>query len=104
VPIVPTPLSVRTLDQLAAFVDDVTEHTPRLLPFLSMVDSRKKLHRDLSATLPARRPELLKTAIPSSAEIERMSVRREPVGSFAPRSTVAAAFADLWREIDDRLR
>ena len=47
-PVVPAPLSVRSLDQLQEFVD---EHRPGLplLAFMSMLDDRKVLHRQITA-------------------------------------------------------
>jgi chromosome partitioning protein len=75
VPVIPTPLSLRTLEQLASFVVDSGDGTV-VLPFLSMVDRRKKLHREIVEMLQAERPELLRTTIPSSIDVERMSVRR----------------------------
>src|SRR5262249_11416742 len=50
-PLIPTTLSVRTLDQLTDFIAPLT-HRPRLLGFFSMVDRRKRLHRDLVDQLP----------------------------------------------------
>jgi hypothetical protein len=32
-----------------------------------------------------------------------MAARRAPLGSFAPRTTAALAFAALWRTIEQRL-
>jgi len=53
VPLVPSTLAVRTLDQLRDFLAGVPEPVPDVLPFFSMVDRRKKLHKELVATLPA---------------------------------------------------
>jgi hypothetical protein len=35
--------------------------------------------------------------------VETMTVRRRPLGSFAPRSPAAQAFAALWQAIERRL-
>ena len=101
VPIVPAPLSLRTLEQLDGFVRK-TDATAMVLPFLSMVDRRKRLHLDVIDELRARRPDLLRTEIPALAEIERMTVRREPLAVYSPHSAAAAAFASLWAEVRDR--
>src|SRR4051794_30872651 len=45
VPIVPSPLSLRTLDQVVEFLDTVEHKPPKVLAFLSMVDRRRALHR-----------------------------------------------------------
>src|ERR1700748_1704321 len=48
VPLIPTTLSVRTLDQLSDFIDEFKgRRRPDLLAFFSMVDRRKKLHREI---------------------------------------------------------
>ena len=51
VPLIPTTLSVRTLDQLIEFVAGLNGHRPRVQAFFSMVDRRKKLHQEIMATL-----------------------------------------------------
>jgi chromosome partitioning protein len=99
VPLIPTTLSVRTLEQLADFVAAFRGRRPQLLAFVSMIDRRKKLHRELAERLSRERPEVAKTAIPSASVIEMMSVERAPVAVFAPSSPAAAAYRDLWTEI-----
>src|SRR6185437_1223380 len=47
VPLIPAVLSLRTFDQLTEFVAGLPGRTPTVLAFLSMVDRRKKAHRDL---------------------------------------------------------
>lgn len=100
VPVIPTTLSLRMLEQLSALVDG---DSVAMLPFFSMVDRRKKLHREVTEQLPTERPELLRAAIPSSTDVEKMSLRREPVVAFAPRSVASVAFTDLWGEIQARV-
>ncbi len=51
VPLIPTTLSVRTLEQLSDFVDEFKGRRPELLAFFSMVDRRKKLHREITEKL-----------------------------------------------------
>lgn len=101
VPTVPSTLSIRTLDQLLEFLGRAPQ--PLVLPFASMVDRRKRLHRDLIADLVTEVPALLPTVIPSSSVIEQMGVHRAPVGAFAPRSVAAASFRQLWLDISARL-
>ncbi|MGH9244472.1 MAG: ParA family protein [Acidimicrobiales bacterium] len=97
VPLVPATLSLRTLDQLTAFVDGHGV-TTMVVPFFSMADRRKRLHREVMASLPDERPGVLATPIPVSSEVERMGLHRCPIGVYAPRSPAAAAFTELWRE------
>ena len=50
-PIVPSALSLRAFDQLASYVDEQRKLAGRLLGFLSMIDRRKRVHRDIAAQL-----------------------------------------------------
>ena len=75
------------------------EDLPRLrtLAFYSMVDRRKKLHRNL---VDARHEgRYLFTTVPYAGDIERMAERRAPVAEFAPRSAAARAYESLWGEV-----
>jgi cellulose biosynthesis protein BcsQ len=96
-PLIPTTLSVRTLDQLTEFVATL-KHRPRLLGFFSMVDRRKRLHRDLVEQLPRERDDLARTAIPAQSLIEQMAVRRAPVPHYAPRSAATRCYEELYAE------
>ena len=94
VPLVPSTLSVRTLEQLRRFLAGVGEPVPEVLPFFSMVDRRKKLHRELVASLPG----VADAAIPNASAVELMGLRREPVVTSAPRHKAAEAYAALWAQ------
>jgi len=102
VPLIPTTLSVRTLDQLTEFISGFNGQQPRVLAFFSMIDRRKRLHLEISEQLPAQRPEFAATAIPALSIIEQMSVQRAPVAAFAPRSVAARCYAGLWAEARSR--
>jgi chromosome partitioning protein len=105
VPLIPTTLSVRTLDQLTEFVAGFNGHRPDVLAFFSMVDRRKKLHREIAENLSSERwSQVAATAIPALSIIERMSVERSPVTVFAPRSSAARAYRSLWSELRTRTR
>jgi chromosome partitioning protein len=101
VPLIPTTLSVRTLDQLTEFVSDFDGHRPQVRAFFSMVDRRKRLHQEITEKLLAERSGVTATPIPALSLIERMSVERAPVTAFAPRSPAARAFRALWDEVND---
>jgi len=102
VPLIPTTLSVRTLEQLSDFVDEFKGHRPDILAFFSMVDRRKKLHREITEKLPTERYEVARTVIPALSVIEMMSVERAPVTVFAPNTAAAKAYRALWAELRDR--
>jgi chromosome partitioning protein len=101
VPLIPTTLSVRTLEQLTGFVAEL-DHPPVLFPFFTMVDGRKRLHREVIDDLRARRGDLADTAIPALSLVEQMAVHRAPLPVFAPRSRVTRSYQDLWAEVRDR--
>jgi chromosome partitioning protein len=102
VPLIPTTLSVRTLDQLTDFVAGFNGHRPDILAFFSMLDRRKRLHTQILADLPSQRPDFATAAIPALSLIEQMSVRRAPVAAFAPRTAAARQYRELWREARER--
>lgn len=104
VPLIPTTLSMRAIDQLDRFLarSDLRD-PPRVIGFFSMVDRRKRLHRDVIESASRGKRRVLKARIPSTMDIERMGVRRKPVAVFAPKSRAAAAYRDLWSEAKTRL-
>jgi cellulose biosynthesis protein BcsQ len=101
VPLIPTTLSLRTLDQLTEFIAGFDGQRPAVLAFFSMVDRRKTLHRDIIERLPKERSDVAVTAIPALSVIERMAVERAPVAAYAPRSQAARAYRALYRELRD---
>jgi chromosome partitioning protein len=102
VPLIPTTLSVRTLEQLTEFIAGFNGHRPDILAFFSMLDRRKRLHTQILADLPAQRPDIASSAISSLSLVEQMSVRRAPVTAFAPRTAGAMQYRELWREARER--
>lgn len=101
-PIVPSPLSMRTLDQLVDLVNEC-EGKARILAFLSMVDRRRALHRDVIELVHGSYGDIAKTVVPLSATVERMGQRRRPIASYAPASPATKAYEELWGEIVARL-
>jgi len=87
VPVIPTTLSVNTLDQLTGFLVGLDGHRPGVLAFFSMTDQRT----DFAAT-----------AIPALSVIEQMSVHRAPVTASAPGSVAARRYRELWQEARER--
>ena len=96
VPVIPSPLSVRAYDEVAAHLGR-RGAAPPLMPVHSMVDRRRTLH----ARAIAAHPDW--PAVPMASAIEQMAIRRAPIGAFAPRSTAAGAFAEVWRAVERRL-
>ncbi|MEM1177987.1 MAG: ParA family protein [Acidobacteriota bacterium] len=103
VPMIPTTLSERTLDQLQSHLDGEGLGDLNVWPFFSQVDRRKKLHLEvMSAASEDGGYRYLETQIPSASDIERMGLERQPVAAFAPSSAGARAFLSLWTEIERR--
>src|ERR1700761_803668 len=103
VPLLPTPLSVRMLVQLQEFVSGERWSDVKLLPFFSMVDRRKSLHHEVIESTRQEFPSILATEVPYASEIERMTQRRAPLPSFAPKSAPGLVYAALWAEIESRM-
>jgi cellulose biosynthesis protein BcsQ len=103
VPAIPTPLSLRALAQLMKFLHARDQRRYRVLPFFSMVDRRKALHRETCEWIHAQPIRFLRAEIPYSSLVEQTGVRRAPLASFAPQSAAALAYAELWRELEQRV-
>jgi cellulose biosynthesis protein BcsQ len=103
VPLIPTPLSARMLAELFEFIAARGWHDINVLPFFSMVDRRRALHKQTIGELRERFPQILATEVPYGSEFERTAARRAPIESYAPASSAAETYRALWREIDERL-
>ena len=101
-PIIPTTLSVRTLEQLQTVLTEWQQDLT-VLPFFSMVDKRKKLHRDIMTHLSENFVNTLNTAIPYSSDIERMGIEHNPLGAYCHKSELITAYNNLWQEILTRI-
>lgn len=99
VPVVPTTLSVRTLEQLDDVLAGLDPPKPRVLVFFSMVDGRKNLHAELMGALRRQRGDVAHSTIPAATEVELMGTTRSPVGVGAPGSVAAHAYEQLWGEL-----
>ncbi len=102
VPVIPTTLSLRSLDQVRAFAERVGRRRLAVVPFLSMVDRRRAMHRELAERCLAD-PMFLRSWSPAASVVEKMGAQRAPLAGFAPGSAAARAFAALWDEGAARL-
>jgi cellulose biosynthesis protein BcsQ len=102
-PMIPTTLSVRTLEQLKKFIATHDLDKLQLLPFFAMVDRRKNMHLNTMQAVLQSHPETLATAIPYASNIERMGLQRMPLGAYSPKSAAAVAYGQLWQEILTRV-
>ncbi len=69
VPLLPSPLSVRMLEQLLDFVARRNWSDLKILPFFSMVDRRKLLHKETMNALRGRFPLILDTEVPYGSDV-----------------------------------
>jgi chromosome partitioning protein len=103
VPVIPTPLSVRTLQMLTKHCKAEGIGTKRLWPFYSMVDIRRTLHREICESPEMLPVKPLNVRVPYASQVERMGTERAPLAAFAASSAAAQAYAALWAAISNRL-
>ncbi len=97
VPLLPSPLSARAFDQLAAHLAKHHRKGPPLLPVWTMVDRRRALHRATVDAVPDR------VVIPYAVAVEAMAVNQAPVAATAPSGPAARGFSRLWAEVEAAL-
>ena len=102
VPLIPSPLSLRTFEQLREFVAANVPDPPRILAFFSMTDGRRRVHREVAEELSGD-DGVLVTAIPYASDVERMAVHRRVLPELAPHGRAGVAYAALWEELRARL-
>jgi chromosome partitioning protein len=103
VPVIPTTLSERTFDQLQNFFKDHNFKKKKLVPFFSMVQQTKKLHKETILRMRQQYKGFLNTAIPFSTDIEKMGIHRAPVVTYARSRSATKAYSQLWNELQNRL-
>ena len=103
IPIIPTTLSMRSLDLLYESRALQSKKPGRVMPLVSMMDRRGKLHREIQLELLTTHRGALWSSIPEASVVERMGRERCPLFVYAPRSLAAEAFRELWREIRERI-
>lgn len=101
-PIVPTALGVRSFEQLVAYLDATPKATGQLLGFFSMVDRRKRAHRELVERVAGEHDRILATMVPTAAGIEITERDRPPFTAAHRRSRAWIAYRDLWTELQTR--
>jgi cellulose biosynthesis protein BcsQ len=103
VPIIPSTLSIRTYHLIFEYFKKNDLDTGSILPFFSMVDIRKSMHKDVMTSSIKDVPNILKTIVKYSSDIEKMGVELAPLPSFAPNSKSAMAYKSLWKEIKKKI-
>ncbi len=103
VPVIPTTLSERTLDQLYKLFGEQGYQRKKIIPFFSMVQKQKKLHRQTMLLLKKRYPAFLKYYVPSSTDVEKMGIYRAPLLTFSPRNPASLSYLAIWQDIAAKL-
>lgn len=107
VPLLPTPLSLSTLDKIGSIYSAKSRLLKKVVPFFSKVDSRKKMHREIienpsdSITAPVSAP--LRAFIPNLSSIEKMSLRGAPLLAYSKKSRASRCFRSVWEEVRERI-
>lgn len=103
VPVIPSTLMERTLDQLQAFFRENKYPVKKIIPFFSMVQRTKKLHTETITKLRTENQRFLNTEIPFSTDVEKMGVHRAPIVAYAHNKPAAKAYQQLWQEVSAKL-
>ena len=101
VPVIPTTLSERTLEQLYTFFKEEGYSKKKIIPIFSMVQKSKKLHGESMERMRANHKRFLQHTIPFSSDIEKMGVHRAPVLSYAGKKSAARAYENVWSELEN---
>jgi chromosome partitioning protein len=99
IPMIPSPLSIRAMEQVIAFFESKKAAPKRIVGFFNQVDMRRNLHREAVENIKKMPVPMLKTYIPNDSAVEQMGLRRAPLTSYNLRSRAALAYIDLWKEI-----
>lgn len=103
VPVIPTTLSERTFEQLMEFFAENEYPNDKIIPFFSMVQAQKSLHKATMDAMAARYKIFLATAIPYSSDVEKMGEHKAPVAIFAHTKPASIAYEELWEEVAQAL-
>jgi len=99
VPVIPTTLSIMTLEKLVEFFKNEKLPMKKIVPFFSMVEHGKRLHNSIIQEYNKSGEPFLKSRIPYSSDVEKMGINRQPLFLNYPKSRVASAYRDLWNEV-----
>lgn len=100
-PVIPTTLSMLAREKVLEFLRGEKRTSPKVFSFFSMVEPRKKLHRQVLEAANEKRGRFLDTRVPYAAVIEQMGLQREPVGGYKPKSKAAQVYRELWDELKE---
>ena len=102
-PVIPSALSLRSYDQVKHFFKGKKLDRQVIIPFLSMVDHRRKLHKDVMNDALQNLPNCCTNNIPYLSDIEKMGLTRKPVVESHPASRASKAYIQLWWELEKKV-
>ena len=103
-PIIPSSLSMASYDQLMHYFKKNPQKGLLVLPFFSMVDRRKRLHRDFLEKYENGHLGFLSASIPYSSAVEQMAEKQAPLASYSRGSTALKCYNALWEELQTNIR
>jgi chromosome partitioning protein len=101
-PVIPTTLSFQTFQRVQYHLSRQGQERARMIPFFSMVDQRKTLHREIMARY-GEEEHFCKSFIPTRSTIEKMGRYRAPLFEFDSDSKAVDEYKALWEEIKIRI-
>ena len=104
VPIIPSPMSIRAIEQVVAFFADKKYQPKQLIGFFNQVDMRRAIHKDTVADPKTMPIPMLKTYIPYDSNAEKMSENRMPLMAYGTKGRAYNAYNNLWREVKKHLK
>lgn len=99
-PFVPTTLSRLTYEKLLKFFNRSKLAQSKIVPFFSMVEQQKTVHKELIMEMEGDK-HFLKSRVPYAADIEKMGIHRQPVICTQSHSKATASFEELWNELKE---
>ncbi|MEM8487911.1 MAG: ParA family protein [Bacteroidota bacterium] len=99
IPVIPTPLTLSSYDLFKKQLKKEAKKNLIVFPFFSMIDRRKKLHREVAGLRKNGTTGFLHTQVPFSSKVELMAIERAPLLAYDTRSAAAKAYRSLWEEI-----
>lgn len=99
IPFIPTTLSMLSFSKLLDFFKASKLDKKKLFVLFSMVEKRKRIHREMMLKFQGRK-RILNNSIPYLADVEKMGIYRQPVPVFSPNSVAGKAYTSLWKELE----
>jgi len=103
VPFIPTTLSEMAYKKILKFFKNNNLDRSKLLPFFSMFEMRKKLHKATIKSMVEKDERFLQHLIPYASDVEKMGIYRKPLLSYSLTSEASISYIALWQELRSKL-